>query len=172
MLFGQKPILGWTPLFKKQSVKEIGFWKFIVNVYTPTSWLCYKRQRNYTTSVIRDAKRAYYNKLNIQLINHWLSKRKWWSYIRSNFNKNQSSIPAILEGTELVSDAKKKAEIFNEYSASQAIVDDTNTSLPEMVNFNNRQIKINYRPISLLFSLSLRYLRNLSSQDFMIFFKK
>ena len=72
--------------------------------------------------------------LNIQLINPRLSKKKWWSYIRSTFNKNQSSIPAILESTELVSDAKKKAEIFNEYFSNQAIVNDTNTSLPEMVN--------------------------------------
>lgn len=106
---------------------------------TPTSWLRYKSQRNYTTSVIRDAKRAYYNKLNIQLTNPRLSKKKWWSYTRSLFNKNhESSIPVILEGTELVSDPKTKAEIFNEYFASQAMVDDTNVSLPEVVDSRER----------------------------------
>ena len=54
-------------LLKKHWVKKTTF-----------TWQRYKVQRNSTTSLIRNAKISYYQKLNIQLSDPMLSSKKWW----------------------------------------------------------------------------------------------
>jgi hypothetical protein len=107
-------------LLKKHWVKKTTF-----------TWQRYKVQRKSTTSLIRDAKISYYQKLNIQLSDSMLSSKKSWGLVRKTLSTNiSSSIPPIQEGTEYIVDSKQKADLFNNFFASQAYVDDTGKSIP------------------------------------------
>ena len=89
------------------------------------NWNNYKQQRNLTTSLIRDAKANYYLKLNNDLSNPSLCKKKWWSTVKSLYNnKIHMSIPSLKENLCIITDAKQKADIFNAYFVSQATVAD------------------------------------------------
>ena len=83
---------------------------------TPISWLCHKRQRNYTTSVIRDAKRAYNNKLNIQLINPRLNKQISSSGIIFKWRKDNGVESHTHLGLTLSSIFSWKIHILNTYA--------------------------------------------------------
>jgi hypothetical protein len=50
-----------------------------------------------------------------------------WKTLSTNIS---SSIPPIHEGTEYIVDSKQKADLFNNFFASQAYVDDTGKSIP------------------------------------------
>ena len=71
-----------------------------------------------------------YLKLNIQLSDSMLSSEKWWGLVRKTSTNISSSIPPIQEGTEYIVDSKQKADLFNNFFASQAYVDDTGKSIP------------------------------------------
>ena len=52
--------------------------------------------------------------------------------------KLHSSVPTLVDGAKLKSDAKEKSEVFNEYFCSQSIIDDGSASLPrEIIYFQN-----------------------------------
>ena len=96
-------------------------------------WKKYKDRRNYTTTLIRETKIRYYDKLNIQLSDFRLGQKKWWSYVKSVFNNNcRVSIPVIREGSQIVCDAQKKAvDLFNEYFISEA------KSITQIMNYQS-----------------------------------
>lgn len=98
---------------------------------TNSLWQRYKDQRNLATSLIRDAKNLYYQKLNTQLSDPCMGPKKWWSYVKSILSPHHRiSIRAILENAAIVSDPQEKAKLFNEYFVSQAKVNDLNHQLP------------------------------------------
>lgn len=97
-----------------------------------SSWEKYRIQRNYTTAVIRKAKSIYYKKINISLADPKISSKKWWSIAKHFYSDKASSIPTITENQVPVSDSLEKANLFNEYFASQMFVDDSNAVLPPM----------------------------------------
>lgn len=77
--------------------------------------------RNRTVSLIRCAKKIYYDKINQDLSDPKISSKKWWNIckcLRGNIDTN--SIPAIVENDVTVIDPVKKAEIFNEYFVGQS----------------------------------------------------
>ena len=49
--------------------------------------------------------------------------------------KMMTSIPSLIEGRDVISDAKEKANLLNEYFASQSTVDDSSAALPDDANF-------------------------------------
>lgn len=103
---------------------------------TSECWSKYKLQRNHTTSVIREAKADYYLKLNRNLSDPLLCKKKWWSIVKSLYsNKVQTSIPSIKDNSSTISDAKQKAAILNEYFVSMATVADIDRELPPLPDF-------------------------------------
>lgn len=46
-----------------------------------------------------------------------------------------TSIPSLIEGRDVISDAKEKANLLNEYFASQSTVDDSSAALPDDSDF-------------------------------------
>ena len=46
-----------------------------------------------------------------------------------------TSIPSLIEGHDVISDAKEKANLLNEYFAGQSTVDDSSVALPDDANF-------------------------------------
>jgi hypothetical protein len=73
----------------------------------------------------------YNKKLNARLQDPLISSKNWWGIVKSLYGaKIQTSIPTLVDGVKFISDAKEKAELFNEYFCIQCNVDDSCASLP------------------------------------------
>ena len=73
----------------------------------------------------------YNKKLNARLQYPLISSKNWWGIVKSLYGaKIQTSIPTLVDGVKFISDAKEKAELFNEYFCIQCNVDDSCASLP------------------------------------------
>jgi hypothetical protein len=84
------------------------------------SWESYRRQRNFTTNLIRSAKQFYYDKLNKDLSNPNINSKRWWSITQSLWGStNVSLVPTIIENDVPVVDSGEKASIFNDYFVAQ-----------------------------------------------------
>ena len=87
---------------------------------TSYTWGRDRKQRNQTTSLIRSCKIKYYENLNLKLQDPTLASKKWWGIIKSiHGSKIQPSVPTLLEGSYMITDAKEKACVFNEYFCTQ-----------------------------------------------------
>ena len=76
------------------------------------TWERYRSQRNRTTSLIRIAKKSYYEKLNDDLGNvQSISNKKWWGLVKRVYHNNEKSpiSSALLENDVLVMDSLDKA---------------------------------------------------------------
>jgi hypothetical protein len=90
--------------------------KYFCRHKSPRAWENYRVQRNLTTFLIRTAKTKYYTNLSDKLQDPEIGQKKWWGIIKSLYgNKIHSNIPALLEGDRMITDAKEKATLFNDY---------------------------------------------------------
>ena len=65
---------------------------------SPVTWESYRAQRNIVTSLIRFAKKSFYERANKDLSNPDINCKKWWSIVnRVCGRENSSSIPTIVE---------------------------------------------------------------------------
>ena len=104
--------------------------KFCANK-NPENWELYRRQRNNTTTLIRKSKISFYNKLNNKLNDALLGPKKWWGIVKQLYgSKIQSSVPALLENNCIITDAKEKATLLNEYFSSQCKIPDLDAPIP------------------------------------------
>jgi hypothetical protein len=104
--------------------------KFCANK-NPENWELYRRQRNNTTTLIRKSKISFYNKLNNKLNDVLLGPKKWWGIVKQLYgSKIQSSVPALLENNCIITDAKEKATLLNEYFSSQCKIPDLDATIP------------------------------------------
>ena len=75
--------------------------------HRPTSWDCYRVQRNLVVSLVRKAKINYNTKTNQALSDPAISSKKWWCITKSIYdNKCYSAILAFFEGDFFISDPK------------------------------------------------------------------
>ena len=87
---------------------------------SPVTWKSYRAQRNIVTSLMRFAKKSFYESANKELSNPDINCKKWWSIANSVCGReNTSSIPPIVENKVPIFDSKEKASIFNEYVVLQ-----------------------------------------------------
>ena len=87
---------------------------------TELSWENYRRQRNLTTTLIRQAKQTYYDKVNAELSNPLTNIKKWWSISKNLCGKTyKSRIPTLIENDDLITNPREKACIFNDYFVAQ-----------------------------------------------------
>ena len=88
-------------------------------------------KRNNTTTLIRKSKISFYNKLNDKLNDVLLGPKKWWGIVKQLYgSKIQSSVPALLENNCIITDAKEKATLLNEYFSSQCKIPDLDAPIP------------------------------------------
>ena len=76
------------------------------------------------------------------------SSKPYWSLLK-NFlnNKKIPIIPPILRNNALVTDFKKKAELFNYYFANQCTLINSNSTLPVNVQYLTDKRQISQRMI-------------------------
>ena len=84
------------------------------NSRTVENWNNFRKQRNRCVKLFRQAKRDYYNKLDINLVT---DNRKFWKTVKPALSdKCQSNNKIVLvEDDEIISDDTEVAEIFNSF---------------------------------------------------------
>ena len=98
---------------------------------TAHSWESYRRQRNFATNVIRQAKKRYYQNVNKKLSDPAINIKSWWSLSkRLCGSMNVSRIPTIVENDVLITDSKEKACIFNDYFVAQSQLPGSDSIIP------------------------------------------
>jgi hypothetical protein len=84
----------------------------------------YKEKRREANQQWKQAKQDYYLKLGNKLGNAQTSSKTYWSLVKSLFGPGSGqSIPPIIDNNITHIDASSKADIFNEYFASQCTID-------------------------------------------------
>ena len=97
-------------------------------------WSKFKSVRNNVTSLIRQSKSNYYERLSSKLNSGLLSSRDWWKTLKSMMTShNLTSIPPLFDISNdlLIMDENEKANVLNNYFANQSFVDDYFTTLPD-----------------------------------------
>ena len=98
------------------------------------NWSKYKRARNSSVSIIREAKTEYHEKIQNELLVSNLTSKKFWSLTNGLLGaKSNMSIPAVHHNGVSVSDNAQKAELFNiDYSCglSTATMEYSSPSVP------------------------------------------
>lgn len=108
---------------------------------SPATWENYRSQRNFTTSLIRTCKARYFADLNEKLQDPKIGPKRWWGIIKSLYgNKMQSTVSTLLEGDRVITDAKEKATLFNEFFSTQCGVDNSDAPIPNLIDFQNSKI--------------------------------
>ena len=102
---------------------------------------------NKIVSEIRKSKKDYFEKLDTVLSSETANSKLFWKTAKQvlNLNKASSNIPTLIINNEHAEDDFSKANMLNNFFTSQTIVDDSNTTLPEMnepysLNFINMSI--------------------------------
>ena len=118
--------------------------KYFCRHKSPRAWENYRVQRNLTTFLIRTAKTKYYTNLSDKLQDPKIGQKKWWGIIKSLYgNKIHSNIPALLEGDRMITDAKEKATLFNDYFCSVCQIENGDAALPSLSAFQNSKYLAN-----------------------------
>ena len=102
-------------------------------------WNKFKRIRNEVTTFIRTTKKEHYDKLAVKLQSDNLSSRDWWKTLKSFItDNNKPAIPALADNGITVHDATAKANLLNDYFASQTHLPDENAIVPNICNSQTR----------------------------------
>jgi hypothetical protein len=92
-----------------------------------------KAANNESTKANRRAKLDFYNTVNQTMKNHNISAKKKFS-ILTKLMKTQkaSTVPPIMDNNTIVTNAKEKCELFNDFFASKATVPGPNDPVPNL----------------------------------------
>ena len=98
-----------------------------------TDWNKFKKIRNKVILLIRHTKQQHYDSLCNKLKSASLTPRDWWKTLKSFLpNTEKVSVPALKHQGQLFSDNEEKAQILNDFFASQSSLNDTDSELPDM----------------------------------------
>ena len=111
---------------------------------SPVTWESYRAQRNFVTSLIRFAKKSFYERANTDLSNPDTNCKKWWSIVNKVCGReNSSTIPPIIENEVPIFDSKEKACIFNDYFVLQTELPLANAIPPIIQPYQTQQFLSN-----------------------------
>ena len=93
----------------------------------------FQRYRNEVTETIHNAKQTCLDKLSDNLKTKCLSSRDWWKTLKFFITSpDDNAIPPLIYNDEVYSSNKDKANLLNNYFASQSNLPDDNVKLPNL----------------------------------------
>jgi hypothetical protein len=74
-----------------------------------------------------------------------VSSKKWWGIVKFLYGQKMCEmVPTLMEGPNIISDAKEKAEVLNDYFCSQSTIDDGAVTIPnDIIPFQSSVILSN-----------------------------
>ncbi|MCG8049110.1 MAG: reverse transcriptase domain-containing protein [Candidatus Thiodiazotropha endolucinida] len=98
-----------------------------------SDWNNFRRLRNKTVSIIREAKKSLNQSLSEKLKSDNLSSKQWWSLLKSFISPTTGSTSPPLEKDGLVfDDDQEKSNLLNDFFRDQTLLNDHDAVLPEM----------------------------------------
>ena len=107
-----------APFMSKRLRKEIMFRSRKRNLFhkdpTTDNWNKFRIQRNKCTRLIRDAKRKYYQSLNLKILK---DNKKFWKTVKPIFSDKvaHEGLEKLIEGGKIVESKNEVSEIMNDY---------------------------------------------------------
>ena len=125
-----------TSLRKKSRLYK----KFIKNGCKESDLIELKNHSSYCSDLISSSKKEYFNKLSNKLSNPYIGPKTYWSILNGILGKVKiPAIPPLIVNNCFETDFLKKANIFNEFFASQCSLITNNSTLPDILfRTNNR----------------------------------
>ena len=90
-----------------------------------------RKASNSCKRVLNNAKSSYADRTHIRISSQKLGSRDFWRIYNLIVNKNKSLIPPLINGPEVLTSAKDKAELFAQLFAINSNIDDSNATLPD-----------------------------------------
>ena len=111
-------------------------------------------------TLILERKEKYYHDLSMKLNDPKTSAKTYWSILKSFYNDSKIPlIPPLLVNNKIVSDFTEKANLFNDFFATQCTPLSNNSVLPSAISFKtqSRLSSINFEKEDIL-----KLIRNIS----------
>jgi hypothetical protein len=109
----------------------------------PNHWHKFKKLRNKTISLIRKSRQQHYDNLKNKLKSKDISPKDWWKILKSFIStSDKPSIPAINHNGQLIIESAEKAQILNDFFATQADLNEGDKEPPILpINSTNTVLK-------------------------------
>ncbi|MCG8096458.1 MAG: endonuclease/exonuclease/phosphatase family protein, partial [Candidatus Thiodiazotropha endolucinida] len=96
-------------------------------------WTKFRTLRNQVTSIIRDSKQNYFDRIADKLKSDSLTSKDWWATLKTFITPNfKSVIPPLESEGQIFTDEVDKATILNIFFQGQSQLNDTNAYLPDL----------------------------------------
>ena len=114
----------WITTFLKRYIrKRKRAFRKAMRTNMESHWKTFKKLRNEVTTMIRDSKTTFHDKLADKLKSNTISTKDWWSTLKTFINPNSgSSIPPLEHDNNIYTDESDKANRLNMFFQSQTIV--------------------------------------------------
>ena len=91
------------------------------------------------STLILERKEKYFHDLSMKLNDPKTSAKTYWSILKSFYNDSKIPlIPPLLVNNKIVSDFTEKANIFNDFFATQCTPLSNNSVLPSAISFKTQ----------------------------------
>ena len=100
----------------------------------------FRQVSNRCKRVLEAAKLAYANKTKGSIPSQKLGSHDFWRIANSVLNKDESAIPPLFNGPEVLSSASNKAKLFPENISLNSNLDDSGISLPAFPSRTNLKL--------------------------------
>lgn len=102
---------------------------------TELHWTRFKTLRNKTVALIRDAKKAFHDKIASKLTSGELSSKDWWTVLKTFISpQSKTSIPPLENNGTISTDENEKANILNNFFQSQTCLNIHHPGLPNILH--------------------------------------
>jgi hypothetical protein len=102
---------------------------------TPHDWAIFKRCRNDTVSLVRNAKTDYLNSISSKLLSDKFCSQNWWKTLKKMISPNvKSPIPTLQYNDKCASEDNDKADLLNAFFTAQTNLNEGDAVVPALPN--------------------------------------
>ena len=106
---------------------------------TASAWNKFKTKRNQVTTLLREQKKQYFEKLAADLRRNSVSSKSWYKTASKFllYDSKHQDIPPLETQNGLIETDAEKADVLNDFFVQQSTVDDSYAQLPQFIAPNH-----------------------------------
>ena len=106
---------------------------------TANAWNKFKTKRNQVTTLLREQKKQYFEKLAADLRRNSFSSKSWYKTASKFllYDSKHQDIPPLETQNGLIETDAEKADVLNDFFVQQSTVDDSYAPLPQIIAANH-----------------------------------